>query len=108
LTPRARSRRLRAGVRPLVDERDLPVEAGNLEALRRFGLEPFAVSRWLNRAAVRATPAQAGAVAALDAEATIAPVVPSAPPPPERGASEVIRTGGAKPGVRATAAGDAG
>src|SRR6185503_8805698 len=104
LTPRARSRRLRAGVRPLVDERDLPVEAGNLEALRRLGLEPFAVSRWLNRAAVRATPAQAVAVAALDAVVTIASVARSAPPPPERGASEVILNRGTKPGTRPTAA----
>lgn len=108
LTPRARARRLRAGVRPLVDERDLPVEAGNLEALRRLGLEPFAVSRWLNRAAVRATPAEAGAVAALDAVVTIASVARSAPPPPERGGSEAILTGGVKPGTRVTAPGDAG
>src|SRR5215211_586703 len=32
LTPKARARRLRAGVWPLVDERDLPVDAAHLEA----------------------------------------------------------------------------
>ena len=53
LTPRARARRERALVWPLVDERDLPVAARYLDALAASGLRPFAVSRWLNRAAVR-------------------------------------------------------
>jgi serine protease AprX len=65
LTPRARARRERAGVRPLVDERDLPVPARYLEALVQQGLAPFAVSRWLNRAAVRVPGVRLGDVAAL-------------------------------------------
>src|SRR5438105_2537075 len=44
LTPRARARRLRAGVQPLVDERDLPVAPGYLEALTRSGCRPSATS----------------------------------------------------------------
>lgn len=99
LTPRARARRLHAGVRPLVDERDLPVDPRNLEELRRLGLQPFAVSRWFNRAAVRATPVQVAAAAALDAVAAIAPVPLSAPPPRETAGPPVILTGGAKPGA---------
>ena len=65
LTPRARARRERAGVRPLVDERDLPVPARYLEALAEQGQTPFAVSRWLNRAAVRVPGARLRDVAAL-------------------------------------------
>lgn len=53
LSPRNRARRIRAHVSPLVDERDLPVHSAYLEALARAGLEPHAVSRWFNRAAVR-------------------------------------------------------
>jgi subtilisin family serine protease len=65
LSPRARARRERAGVRPLVDERDLPVSARHLEALAEQGLAPFAVSRWLNRAALRVPGARLRDVAAL-------------------------------------------
>jgi len=65
LSPRARARRERAGVRPLVDERDLPVPARYLEALAEQGQTPFAVSRWLNRAAVRVPGARLRDVAAL-------------------------------------------
>jgi hypothetical protein len=54
LTPRARARRLRAGVRPLVDERDLPVHPAYLAALERAGLETYGVSRWFNHVAVHA------------------------------------------------------
>jgi serine protease AprX len=53
LTPRARARRVRAHVDPLVDYRDLPVDPAYVEALRALGLEPYGVSRWFNQAAVR-------------------------------------------------------
>ncbi|HKQ57426.1 MAG TPA: hypothetical protein VJY35_06125, partial [Candidatus Eisenbacteria bacterium] len=53
LTPRARARRVRAGVSPLVGYDDLPVDAGYLEDLERRGSRVVSVSRWLNRAAVR-------------------------------------------------------
>jgi hypothetical protein len=65
LTPRARARRERAGVTPLVDERDLPVPARYLDALAARGMPPFAVSRWLNRAALRVPGARLGEAAAL-------------------------------------------
>lgn len=64
LTPRARARRIRAGVRPLVDERDLPVHAPYLEALRDAGLRPYGVSRWFNQAAVRVDPEGLNRIAA--------------------------------------------
>lgn len=97
LSPRARARRERAGVRPLVDERDLPVSARYLEALAEQGLSPFAASRWLNRAAVRVPGARLRDVAALRFVARVTsvqravrsrdPVAPAGPrpgaPPPE-------------------------
>src|SRR5690349_14173638 len=54
LTPRARARRLRAHVHPLVDYLDLPVEPSYLDALRGRGFRPYGASRWFNRVAVRA------------------------------------------------------
>lgn len=74
LDPHARARRLRADVTPLVDYLDLPVHAPHLEALRAQGLAPYGVSRWFNRAAVRATGAQLAAVAALPCVARVGPV----------------------------------
>src|SRR5205085_282058 len=46
LSPRNRARRLKAGVTPLVDALDLPVEPAYLAALRAAGFAPYAVSRW--------------------------------------------------------------
>jgi subtilisin family serine protease len=74
LTPRARARRERAGVAPLVDERDLPVEPAYLEALRERGLRPFAVSRWFNRAALETAGGRLADLAALGFVSRIAPV----------------------------------
>jgi subtilisin family serine protease len=65
LSPRALARRERAGVHPLVDERDVPVSRAYLDALEARGLRPFAVSRWLNRAAVRVPGTGLSDVAAL-------------------------------------------
>ncbi|HEY2954410.1 MAG TPA: S8 family serine peptidase [Candidatus Eisenbacteria bacterium] len=96
LTPRALARRERAGVRPLVDERDVPVPARDLEALAALGLRPFAVSRWLNRAAVRVPGTRLAEVASLPCVGRLAPVESArvspdparaaAAPPPERAA----------------------
>ena len=55
LTPRARARRERAGLRPLVDALDLPIDTRYLEALRLAGYAPYGASRWFNRVAVRAS-----------------------------------------------------
>ena len=84
LTPRARARRERAGVRPLVDERDLPVAAAYLDALAERGLHPFAASRWLNRAAVRVPGTRIGEVAALPFVARVTSVARArrSPDPP--------------------------
>jgi subtilisin family serine protease len=74
LDPHARERRRRAGVHPLVDYLDLPVHAPYLEALRARGLAPYGVSRWFNRAAVRATGAQLAELAVLSGVAAVRPV----------------------------------
>ena len=74
LAPRARARRLRAGVWPLVDERDLPVAPAYLEALRGQGFSPIAVSRWLNQAAVRLAGERLPELAALPFVSFVSPV----------------------------------
>ncbi len=74
LTPRNLARRLRARVQPLVDDRDLPVAEANLNVLRGFGLEPYAVSRWLNRAAVRISGLGLDALVRLPGVAAVTPV----------------------------------
>lgn len=84
LTLRARARRERAGVWPLVDERDLPVAARYLEALRALGMSPFAVSRWMNRAAVRVPGNSLREVAALPFVARLSPVARVARSPDPR------------------------
>ena len=65
LTPRARARRLRAQVRPLVDYRDLPIAPDYLFELGQRGLGVVAFSRWLNRAAVRVPAARLAELAGL-------------------------------------------
>src|SRR5882672_12279628 len=74
LSPRNRARRLKAGVTPLVDERDLPVDAEYLDALRADGLHPFAVSRWFNRAAVRVPAGELPRIARFGFVSRLAPV----------------------------------
>jgi subtilisin family serine protease len=74
LAPRALARRLRAGVRPLVDYRDLPVHAGYLDALAAHGLEPLGVSRWFNQVAVRLPDDRLAELARLGFVSRILPV----------------------------------
>jgi len=74
LTPRARARRERARVTPIVDPRDLPVATRYLDDLGARGFPPFAVSRWLNRAALRVPGMRLGAAAALPFVSRITPV----------------------------------
>ncbi|MBL8764592.1 MAG: S8 family serine peptidase [Phycisphaerae bacterium] len=69
-----RRRQLRRTDPGLFDERDLPVPAMYLNALRECGVEPVVTSRWLNAASVRATPEQAAALAALPFVAKVEPV----------------------------------
>lgn len=89
LTDRSRARRMRAGVRPLVDERDLPVEVAYLTALEQSAGRPIAVSRWLNQAAVRVAGARLPALAALPFVSAVSPVeraLRAADPPGSRAA----------------------
>ncbi len=67
LTPRALSRRARmqGGGRPLIDARDLPLDAACLHAGAATGATPRRQSRWLNAASYDATPEQVRALAAL-------------------------------------------
>lgn len=81
LTPACRARRVRAGVSPLVDFLDLPVPARHLTALEAQGLHPYAVSRWLNGAAVRASGGQLARLAALDIVRRVSPAELAAPRP---------------------------
>lgn len=86
LTERARARRLRARVTPLVDYDDLPVDAGYLAELERRGLTVAAHSRWLNRAAVRVPGARLAELAELPFVTRIAPVARARRAPPAPGA----------------------
>jgi subtilisin family serine protease len=109
LTPRARARRLRARVTPLVGYDDLPVDAGYLMDLERRGTRAVAVSRWLNRAAVRVPGGRLAELAGLPFVARIAPVARvrrSAPLPgtgehraPARGAMPRAQAAGGGPSV---------
>ncbi len=79
LTPEARRRRLRAGVRPLVDWLDLPLEPAYVRALEARGLAVYGQSRWFNRVAVRAAGPLLGELAALPFVRRVAPVERAAP-----------------------------
>jgi hypothetical protein len=74
LAPRALARRLRNRVSPIVGYDDLPVHAPYLDALAARGLAVRAVSRWLNRAAVRVTRPQLERLGADPGVARITPV----------------------------------
>lgn len=65
LSPRSLERRRRARLVPRVDARDLPVEPAYLAALEQRGVRPHAVSRWLNRAALRVPGARVRELGAL-------------------------------------------
>jgi len=74
LSSRARARRLRARVRPIADYRDVPVHRDYLEALEARGMKAVAVSRWLNRAAVRIAGSRFAELAELPFVDRIVPV----------------------------------
>jgi serine protease AprX len=74
LSPRARARRVRAGVWPLVDYQDLPLHPPYLEALAGRGWKPYASSRWLNRVAVRVPARRLEEMAALPFVQRLSPV----------------------------------
>lgn len=74
LAPRNRARREKAGLHPLVDYLDLPIEPSYVQALRAQGLEPYGQSRWFDRVAVHAAGAQLEALAQLPFVARLKPV----------------------------------
>ena len=74
LTPEARRRRERAGVQPLVDWLDLPVEERYVHELTARGFAPYGTSRWFNRVAVRASGDALASLAALPFVRRVAPV----------------------------------
>ncbi len=82
LTERAVQRRLK--VLPperLLDEADLDVYPGYLQELRRNGIRPVVVSRWLNAVSAYLTLEQIAEVRALPFVQTIRPVRRLTPPP---------------------------
>jgi subtilisin family serine protease len=98
LTPKARARRLRAHVEPLVDVRDLPVSPEYLAALRAKGYEPSRVSRWMNGCVVRVSGERLAALAAMDCVRRLEPEPLAAPRrrDPEDGAFAVPAPGGGR------------
>jgi subtilisin family serine protease len=74
LTPRARARRLRANVRPVVDDLDLPVHEPYVRTLAERGLAPYAASRWFNRVATRLPGRRLSELAAMPFVRLVAPV----------------------------------
>jgi len=93
LTDRARARRIRAHVSPLVSYDDLPVAPDYLRALEARGLTVVACSRWLNRAAVRVPGAGLADLAELPFVSRIVPVarVRRSAPPTVAGEFEFMR-----------------
>lgn len=101
LTDKARARRIRAGMSPLVDELDLPIPEAYLQSLRDLGLVPYGASRWFNRVAVRASGPTLERIAELpqvriirpvEMQRVLPPLVPTdelagGSPEPERGRS---------------------
>ncbi|MDQ7053111.1 MAG: S8 family serine peptidase [candidate division KSB1 bacterium] len=82
LTERAIQRRLK--VLPperLIDEADLDVYPGYLSELKRQGIHPVVVSRWLNGVSAYLTLKQMAAVRALPFVRSVQPVRKLAPPP---------------------------
>lgn len=86
LTPEARRRRERAGLKPLVDWLDVPLEARYVEELKARGFAPYGQSRWFNGCAVRVSGAALANLAALPFVRALAPGELAAPralmPPP--------------------------
>jgi hypothetical protein len=74
LEPRARARRLRAQVTPLVDYLDLPIHEPYVEALKAQGFATYGASRWFNRVAVRTDGSRLAGLAALPFVARLEPV----------------------------------
>jgi hypothetical protein len=84
LSPRARARRLRNHVHPLVDYADLPVNAEYVAGLVARGFAPCGASRWFNQVAVRVPAARLAAAAELPFVQRLEPVerVVRSPDPP--------------------------
>jgi hypothetical protein len=99
LTPEARRRRERAGMNPLVDWLDLPIEPGYVEALKAGGFAPYGQSRWFNGCVVRTSGDALARLATLPFVRTLAPAPLTGPrrglPQPVEEAVPAPRTEGA-------------
>lgn len=85
LTPESRRRRERAGLKPLVDWRDVPVEPRYVEELKARGFSPYGQSRWFNGCAVRVSGESLVRLASLPFVRTVSPgelAAPRRPVPP--------------------------
>ncbi len=105
LTARARARRVRAGLAPLVDYRDLRLEPAYLDGLRSHGLTPYGASRWLNGVAVRVTGTRLHTMAELPFVQRIAPVPRAVRSMDPTGPSESVHSDARKHAGDATDAG---
>ncbi len=74
LTPESRRRRERAGVKPIVDWLDLPLEEAYVRELQSRGFETYGASRWFNRVAVRSSGDALASLASLPFVRRVAPV----------------------------------
>lgn len=79
LTPEARRRRQRAGLTPLVDWLDVPLESRYVEELKARGFAPYGQSRWFNGCAVRVSGAALATLAGLPFVHAISPGELAAP-----------------------------
>lgn len=79
LTPEARRRRERAGMKPLVDWLDVPLESRYVEELKALGYAPYGQSRWFNACAVRVSGEALARLAQLPFVNALAPVETAAP-----------------------------
>jgi hypothetical protein len=104
LSPECRARRIRTGVRPLVDYLDLPLSPAYLQALEAQGLRPYGYSRWFNGVAVRAAGDPLARLASLDCVRRVSPA-PLAAPRARRPAPALEWTMAASPGGAAHASG---
>jgi serine protease AprX len=86
-------RRLRRTAPGLFDDRDLPVAAAYVDAVRALGGEPVVVSRWLNAISARVSARQASAIKALPFVGGVQPVRRARRVEPRGGAAAAARAG---------------
>lgn len=81
LSPANRARREWAGVSPLVDYLDLPLDPNYVESLRAAGYQPYGQSRWFNGVSVRASGEQLSRLAGFSFVRQVSPAPLAGPTP---------------------------